>query len=101
MRPRPTGSDVRRYDRPGDLALNPYARAPMRYTAVVVAGPTVPDDIFADLRQHLTDRESLKQFRSSAFTGRSAESARPFRETMRKHRRVQSRLWRRVWPDER
>jgi alkylhydroperoxidase family enzyme len=51
----------------GDPALPEYDRAVTRFVAEVVAHPTVPDDVFAAVREHLTAREILEVLQVTGF----------------------------------
>jgi len=48
-------------------ALSSYDRAVVRFVATSVAEPTVPDDIFDDVRRHLSDREILEVLQVAGF----------------------------------
>jgi alkylhydroperoxidase family enzyme len=45
----------------------PYDRAVIRFVAHLVQQPTVPDEIFDDVRQHLSDREILEVLQIAGF----------------------------------
>jgi alkylhydroperoxidase family enzyme len=50
-----------------DPSLSAYDRAVVEFVAHVVRQPTVPDDVFAEVRRHLSDREILEVLQVTGF----------------------------------